>query len=439
MATILDRRTVGNHEIIVVDSNPASGAGTPAEPSSIALLGGGSSTGKFYIKSGSLDTDWIEFATNGSFVNPGVAGRIAIYQDGSGPTAGVQVDDQYLQNSQAIEVSVVAQGSRTTPIQYIVPNPGNAITTANFVLSEGDQTISGVKTFSDNLVVNGNLDINGTLTTIDTVNLQVTDKLVTLNRNGVAASATDSGLELEEGGSITGFLKTNATRNGWLVKAPAGNGILDLRLSGLTATRVHTAQDFDGLMTLQAAAGVAAQVPYFNATGQLTSEVGTGTNSFTWDATNNRLGISTASPARTLDVGGSSIFRGDLRVEDANGVNFEIRQASTTTSTSATSAIQTLATTADTVMLVETRVVARRTAGSAGATNDSSTYIRTVRVKNNGGTVTIHSVDSMYTSEDQTGWNVTFSPAGSNLEVRVTGATNNTITWHATTKIQVSV
>jgi hypothetical protein len=153
-------------------------------------------------------------------VNSGVAGRLALY-----PSTGTGVDDVYVQNSQNIDVAIAAQGSRSAAIEYTIPNPGNAVTAADFVLTEGAQTINGAKTFSSDVVLQGNLTVQGTTTQVDTTNTNVKDKLITLNSGGAAASGGGSGLEIEENSSITGYIKTSAARTGFDLKAPATAGV----------------------------------------------------------------------------------------------------------------------------------------------------------------------------------------------------------------------
>jgi len=60
------------------------------------------------------------------------------------------------------------------------------------VAAAGDLTVAG------NATIAGNLDVNGTVTTIDTVNLQVEDRLIELGR-GTIQNATDAGLVLSRG------------------------------------------------------------------------------------------------------------------------------------------------------------------------------------------------------------------------------------------------
>lgn len=60
------------------------------------------------------------------------------------------------------------------------------------------QTIAGTKTFSNDIVVTGNLTVNGTTTTVNTTNTTVSDPLMGLN-NGASSNANDCGLLIERG------------------------------------------------------------------------------------------------------------------------------------------------------------------------------------------------------------------------------------------------
>ena len=83
----------------------------------------------------------------------------------------------------------------------------------------------------------GNLTVNGTTTTVDTTNLLVKDKLITLNDGGSAGSAGASGIEFEEDGSATGFIKTAADRAGFEFQAPGNSNTLTI---DATATKTLT-------------------------------------------------------------------------------------------------------------------------------------------------------------------------------------------------------
>lgn len=62
------------------------------------------------------------------------------------------------------------------------------------------QTFGGDKTFADNVVVTGDLTVNGTETIINTETLDVEDANITINKNGNDISAEGSGLTIERSG-----------------------------------------------------------------------------------------------------------------------------------------------------------------------------------------------------------------------------------------------
>ena len=82
-------------------------------------------------------------------------------------------------------------------------------------------------------------------------------------------------------------------------------------------------------------------------------------------------------------------------------------------------------------VLIEAIVTARRTGGSAGTANDGAAYKLTAYYQNNSGTATlVGSVIQTVVGESQAGWNATLDTSGADVRVRVTGATNNNVTWH---------
>lgn len=397
--------------------------------------------GHFYLKVGVGDDEWSEIATNTSqsLINDGVFGRLAIYSVNAN---GTEVDDTIDQNTHPIDVNIRAQPSRNVGIEYTIPNPGDNISAADFVLTEGNQTIYGDKTFGTSLrptntVMYGTLQVDGTLTYVNTTDLNVTDKLITLNVGGAAASAGGSGIEFEEAGAPTGYIKINNTRDGFLFQAPAAAGSGEFLFNALTGPQSYTWQDLSGVVALQTSGlKVDKQVAYYDSTLRLECESGVANDALTWDYSTNMLGIRTNAPARPLDVNGSSIFRGALKIEQPTSlVNYEIVQASVPTTTATPTVLQTIGTSAGTVMLIEARVLAKRTAG--GVAGSCATYIRTFRAKNVGGTVTVYNLDSMYTSEDVTAWNVTVVVNGTDIEIKAVGAASTSITWNATTMIQI--
>lgn len=587
MSNVTGLITLNGKEFLEVDGDPSLLTGTPSDIGSVALWNTGA-VGKMYLKIGAADTAWdfVPTYTQGN-VASGTFLRLALYDTNS---TGAHVADTVQLNGQSAHIAIASQGTRTAPIDYIFPNPGDTVSAANVILSEGAQTINGVKTFGNAVIINGDLTVNGTTTFVNSQQLQVSDPIITLNKGAGLGTGSNVGFEIEEGSVITGYLKTNASRNGYVFLAPAISSSLTLDMSGLTAARTLTAPNGSGTAVIRpnATIGVAGQVAFWqdannvisnanlfwdqtnsrlgigistpsvalhvvgsaritglnaaqpvktdvngnlsNGLISLTSDVSNilpiangGTNmstlgsanqfmmvnaagtalgyrtlqgttnqvdvtfaagtitlatpqnihttatpvfsgmtlstltagsvvfsgtsglisqnnsNFFWDNSNNRLGLATNSPSRTLDVNGSSLFRSSMKFVDssASNANWEMFQAQTSTTTNTQTTLASISIPADTVVVIEASVQGHRTGGTAGTVGDAATYIRTARFKNVGGTVTKSREQADFTSEDQPSWDATFDVNGTSARIRVTGATNNNINWTTTYNVQV--
>lgn len=295
MANIIGRLTNNEVEIIQVDAAPGAGAGTSAPIGAIALFNSGS-IGTAYLKVSALDTGWDPMNTSGvsGGVLSGIAGRLPVY-----PATGNQVDDEYAQNGQSVTVTHTSHPSRSVAIAYTIPNPGNAVASADFVLTEGGQVINGAKTFTSNTVFQGSVDIQGTLTTINSTQLQISDPVITLNKGGTASSGGGSGIEVEESGVITGYMTVAAGRNGWSFLSPTNAFSTTFIQTSQTANRNLTIPDVSG--TLATGTGVASKVAFWTGTSVLSQNT-----NFHWDNTNSRLGIGNAAPTVPLHVTGAA-------------------------------------------------------------------------------------------------------------------------------------
>jgi hypothetical protein len=295
MANIIGRLTNNEVEVLQVDAVPSAGAGTSAPIGAIAAYNSGS-TGTAYLKTGALDTAWdlINTAAVAGGVLTGVAGRLPVY-----PSSGNQVDDEYIQNANSIVVSHVAQAGRAVAIVYSIPNPGNSVSAADFVLTEGGQIINGPKTFGNDMTINGNLTVNGTMTTINSTVTEISDPTITLNNGGAAASGGGAGIEVEENAVITAFATVAAARNGWSFKAPTNANTATILLTSLTSNRSYTLPDVSD--TFAMGSGAAGRVSYWTSSSQIGSNA-----NFFWDNTNTRLGIGNGAPSDTLHVTGTA-------------------------------------------------------------------------------------------------------------------------------------
>lgn len=134
-------------------------------------------------------------------------------------------------------------------------------------------TVNAAAHFYDNVIVDGNLTVSGTVTTVNTTNLEVKDKLITLNNGSLAADADGSGIEIEESsdGNITGYAKIGNTRASWALKTPAKGGTVLLTpgtaafstelISTASANRVLTLPNVSGTVALTSDITAAAHDP----------------------------------------------------------------------------------------------------------------------------------------------------------------------------------
>lgn len=75
---------------------------------------------------------------------------------------------------------------------------------------------------------NTTVNITGTVNSQNVTNLEVSDKLITINNGGAAGSGAVAGIEIEENGSATGYVATSADRNSWEFKAPNKAGVVSV-------------------------------------------------------------------------------------------------------------------------------------------------------------------------------------------------------------------
>jgi len=117
-----------------------------------------------------------------------------------------------------------------------------------------------------------------------------------------------------------------------------------------------------------------------------------------------------------------------LKTDGAGNISFAnaaVLNIDTITTTDATiTTISTISTSNDTVYLVESRIVARRTdAGTEGAT-----FCIKGSFRNDGGTLTKLGDDLKY-SPDTTNWTVVINTSGTDIIVQVTGEASKTVNW----------
>ena len=92
----------------------------------------------------------------------------------------------------------------------------SASATASGVITTGTQTLAGDKTFSNNVVITGNLTVSGTSITTISENVLITDNILTLNSNFTTGTPTENaGIEVLRGTLATTSLLWNETTDRW--------------------------------------------------------------------------------------------------------------------------------------------------------------------------------------------------------------------------------
>ena len=372
---------IAHSGVIITAGNGLTGGGTIASSRRLDVVGGDGITANADKIEVTVDDATIELsATDGS-------GAVRV-KDGGITNAKLQYD-----SSTIGDTSIVLGGSTTTLAgltQLDVDNvriDGNTISsTAGSYMYIDPHPVDSAGT----LVILGDLQINGTTTTINSVNLSISDKNIVLADSAInAAQATGAGItvgtyasnptitydgttdrwdfnrSIEVTGDITFsdsddlILPDNSKikigtsgdlqiyHNGSTSYiADVGTGLLQLRTNGTRIELVGQSgaeymarfeQDGPVKLYYDAVQKFATTSTGVEVTGEVTADSATISGSLTVDtdtlfvdAANNRVGIGTASPAATLDV------NGHMAIDTDSGQTSSIDQTSIATFTAAT-------------------------------------------------------------------------------------------------------
>jgi hypothetical protein len=149
-----------------------------------------------------------------------------------------------------------------------------------------------------------------------------------------------------------------------------------------------------------------------------------------------QLGINLAAgtqPSANLHVKALTIGEEVFRVESTatnDDPYYGIVQGRITTTDATVTTLRQISVTTSATWTAFARVIARRTGGAAGAADDAAEYEIRGTIKTVGGVATLVANTTTVIYEDQAGWDAVFDISGGALRIRVTGAVNNTITWH---------
>lgn len=91
----------------------------------------------------------------------------------------------------------------------------SASSTASGVVTTGTQSFAGAKTFTGNVVIDGDLTVSGNTVTLDVATLLVEDNIIVLNKNVTGTPSTNAGIEIERGDSTNASITWNETSEFW--------------------------------------------------------------------------------------------------------------------------------------------------------------------------------------------------------------------------------
>ena len=170
-------------------------------------------------------------------------------------------------------------------------------TTKGFLLSES-LSISG-GSLQGNLIVNGDLTINGNTTSINTTELNVEDNIINLNKNVVGIPSLDAGLNVTRGNETDARLIFNETNNRWELGVVGDTSrILTEKDSNISRTELsNVTNSIEIIDTFSKYIGIGSKwiVVIDNGVDFRISEILS-----TWDATNEKI---TFTETSATDIG----------------------------------------------------------------------------------------------------------------------------------------
>jgi len=199
-----------------------------------------------------------------------------------GATSGdLQIGDHMDMNSNLIkEVATPVSTTDAANKAYVDSTAASAVT-------GGSNAVSGTTgAFSSNVVVTGNLTVNGTTTSINTSQIDLADNILLLNSDATGSASVNAGIEVERGDDANKQLLWDETNNRWTIFAEDLKTTGDIIAANLTGTLTgtvssianHTTADLtegaDKYFTdarARAAISVSGDISYNSSTGVITT------------------------------------------------------------------------------------------------------------------------------------------------------------------------
>jgi hypothetical protein len=214
-------------------------------------------------------------------------------------------------------------------------------TTNGALVVTGGVGISGNGNIGGNLTVSGNFTVNGTTTFVNSTNLDVTDKNITLAKGSVSGIAADgAGITVEGPATSPTILYSNAN-DAWELNKKL-NGTSATLSEGVVSTSTAT-----GTLVVAGGIGVNGAIYAVAVNGAVTGTVGAGTRNsglFTTLGANGIVSI-TSSTASTNTVTGALIVTGGVGIGGNLNVGGQISGTITSALSATTSTFAYFATT----------------------------------------------------------------------------------------------
>ena len=125
-------------------------------------------------------------------------------------------------------VTDLQNGYDSTNRQFTFSNDGELYVGTDQVYHTGNDSQiaflnAAAQTFTGNMVVSGDLTVNGTTTYVNTTDLQVGDNIITLNADETGSPTQNAGIEVERGTSDNVQFRWNETTDTWQATSDGSN------------------------------------------------------------------------------------------------------------------------------------------------------------------------------------------------------------------------
>ena len=158
---------------------------------------------------------------------------------------------QFRQDSAWIEINTgeftgTVTGNVTGNIDNTNLTVGATATTVTVGNATSTNQVDGDTTFGHDVIVTGNFTVNGTTTSVDSVNLEIEDNTILLNKNetGAGVTAGTAGIEVERGTETNSSILWSEGDDRWYINGGALDAALGIITSSITAASITA--DFKG-------------------------------------------------------------------------------------------------------------------------------------------------------------------------------------------------